>query len=144
VPKGVANDTRKKLEAGQSYSAELNCLVLDLHGCLTVEAKDALCRKIDECYKNGVRFMEVVYGFSGRKVADTVQQFLTSESISSRVIAIKYVTLDRGRLLDWRDASTSTGVLVVIAMNPSRVTIDGRYGPKLPFRIRTRIRNDLR
>jgi hypothetical protein len=74
----------RKREASQSYSAELNCvdsrvrncwivsatfrplkpyttsIVLDLHGCFTVEVKDALRRKIDECYKNGVRFTPLV------------------------------------------------------------------------------------
>jgi DNA-nicking Smr family endonuclease len=75
VPKGVTNDIPgKRYEASQSYSAELNCLKFDLHGCLTVEAKTALRWQIYECYDNGVRFMEVVYGFSGRKVAGTVQR----------------------------------------------------------------------
>jgi DNA-nicking Smr family endonuclease len=136
APKRVANDMpRKSFEASQSYSAELNCLVLDLHGCLTVEARSALSQKLDECYDNGVRFMEVVYGRSGRKVAGTVRRFLTSESISSRVIAIKYVKLDHAWLVGSSDASTSTGVLLVVAMNPRRVTmIGGPYvnQPNLP------------
>lgn len=52
--------------ADQRYEQEKNEFWIDLHKCSVMEAAWILNNRIDECYKYGISFLEVIYGTPDR------------------------------------------------------------------------------